>query len=186
MRPSVRSRRPALVRLLLLALPFCAASAANDAAPPAWAYPVNPPGFKPAADDGGPRRVPGSTATYSLSQVRDRFLAPDWHPGDHPPMPEVVARGRKPGVYACGYCHRADGPGGPENASLAGLSEAYMPSADGDRLGSRRTLWREDSRKTWPEPRTKLANDLKGSRLCGKHPLAVRPAPSFQRHPAQI
>lgn len=126
MRPSVRSRRPALVHLLLLALPFCAASAANDAEPPAWAYPVNPPGFKPAADDGGPRRVPGSTATYSLSQVRDRFLAPDWHPGDHPPMPDVVARGRKPGVYACGYCHRADGPGGPENASLAGLSEAYI------------------------------------------------------------
>lgn len=140
MRPSVRSRRPALVRLLLLALPFCAASAANDAEPPAWAYPVNPPGFKPAADDGGPRRVPGSTATYSLSQVRDRFLAPDWHPGDHPPMPDVVARGRKPGVYACGYCHRADGPGGPENASLAGLSEAYILRQMADfRSGARRS-----------------------------------------------
>jgi hypothetical protein len=38
-----------------------------------------------------------------------------------------------------------------------------VPNADGDRLGGRRTLWREDSLRTWPEPRTKLANDLKGS-----------------------
>ena len=41
-------------------------------------------------------------------------------------MPEVVARGRKPDVNACGFCHRADGPGGPENASLAGLPAAYI------------------------------------------------------------
>jgi len=38
-----------------------------------------------------------------------------------------------------------------------------VPRTDGDRLGSRRTLWREDSLKTWQEPRTKLASDLKGS-----------------------
>lgn len=41
-------------------------------------------------------------------------------------MPAIVARGRPPGVFACGYCHRADGSGGPENASLAGLSADYM------------------------------------------------------------
>jgi cytochrome c553 len=41
-------------------------------------------------------------------------------------MPAIVARGRKPKVVACGYCHRADGSGGPENASLAGLSAGYM------------------------------------------------------------
>ena len=41
-------------------------------------------------------------------------------------MPEVVARGRKPDVNACGFCHRADGPGGPENANLAGLPAAYI------------------------------------------------------------
>ncbi len=41
-------------------------------------------------------------------------------------MPEVVAGGQKPDVYACGFCHRADGPGGPENANLAGLPEAYI------------------------------------------------------------
>lgn len=41
-------------------------------------------------------------------------------------MPAIVARGRAPAVLACGYCHRADGVGGPENASLAGLSADYM------------------------------------------------------------
>src|SRR4051812_45052279 len=88
-------------------------------APPAWAYPVNPPDFKPAPDDGTLKNVPGSKAAYTVTQIRDLFIAPDWHPEDHPPMPQIVARGRIPGVQACGSCHRADGPGGPENASLA-------------------------------------------------------------------
>src|SRR3978361_2306595 len=84
---------------------------------PEWAYPVNPPGFKLPPDDGKPRQVPDSPVTYSVAQTRDRFLAPDWHPADHRPMPAIVATGRKPDVFACSFCHRADGPGGPENAS---------------------------------------------------------------------
>jgi len=100
------------------------AMAAEDL--PAWAYPVNPPDFKPSPDDGSIRRVPDSTAGYTLSQARDRFLAPDWHPEAHPQMPPVVASGRKPEVYACGFCHRAEGTGGPENTSLAGLPMAYI------------------------------------------------------------
>ena len=141
MRSSARTLLHTLLRVPFLALPIAVASAAFAAEPPAaWAYPVNPPGFKPAADDGALRRVPGSEATYTLSQVRDRFVAPDWHPADHPPMPEVVARGRRPGVFACGYCHRADGPGGPENASLAGLPEAYILRQMADfRSGARRS-----------------------------------------------
>ena len=59
------------------------------------------------------RRVPDSDLTLTLTQVRDLFFSPDWHPGDHPPQPDVVAHGRKPDVLACGFCHRADGPGGP-------------------------------------------------------------------------
>jgi len=100
--------------------------ALTQEAPPAWAYPVNPPDFKPPPDDGTLRRVPDSTASMTLTQVRDLFYAPDWHHGDHPPMPEVVASGRKPNVFACGVCHRADGPGGPENAYLMGLPAAYI------------------------------------------------------------
>ena len=93
---------------------------------PNWAYPIPPSGFKLPADDGTIRRVPDSKVGYTLSQVRDRFMAPDWHPQDHPKMPEVVARGRAPNVLACGFCHRANGPGGPENASIAGLPYAYI------------------------------------------------------------
>lgn len=52
---------------------------------------------------------------------------------------------------------------GDYRSGVALFHSGAVPSTDGDRLGSRRTLWREDSRKTWPEPRTKLANDLKGS-----------------------
>jgi cytochrome c553 len=116
-----------IVSILSVASTFVPGEVAlTQEAPPPWAYPVNPPDFKPPPDDGTLRRVPDSTATMTLTQVRDLFYAPDWHPGDHPPMPEVVASGRKPNVFACGVCHRADGPGGPENAYLMGLPAAYI------------------------------------------------------------
>jgi len=92
---------------------------------PAWAYPWSP-DFKPAPDDGVPRHVPDSSAAFTIAQERDLFFAPDWHPDDHPVMPDVVAHGRKPDVRACGSCHRVEGTGGPENASLAGLPAAYI------------------------------------------------------------
>jgi len=115
-------------------------SAPAETSPPAWAYPVKPPGAKPIPDDGAPRHVPDSATTYTLSQLRDLFAAPDWHPGDHGPMPEVVSRGRKPDVFACGYCHRADGPGGPENSGLAGLPAAYIVQQVADfKSGARRS-----------------------------------------------
>jgi cytochrome c553 len=119
-----------LVRVGALTLAAAALAGGSPArgqeAPPAWAYVVKPPGFKPPRDDGRLRRVPDSALELTLTQARDLFSAPDWHPGDHPPLPEVVARGRRPDVFACGFCHRADGPGGPENSSLAGLPEAYI------------------------------------------------------------
>ena len=124
----------------LCALLMAAAEVRCEDGPPAWAYPVNPPGFKPPPDDGKPRQVADSSASYTVPQTRDRFLAPDWHPGDHPQMPDIVARGRKPDVFACGFCHRADGPGGPENAGLAGLSVAYIKQQMADfKNGLRKT-----------------------------------------------
>jgi len=128
-------------RLVLALLCVLAAGAACGADnPPDWAYPVNPPGFKPKPDDGTPRRVAGSGATYTLTQLRDRFISPVWHPQEHPLQPEVVARGRKPDVFACGFCHRADGPGGPENANLAGLPAAYIAQQMADyKSGARKT-----------------------------------------------
>ena len=117
-----------LISVLALSLVSFSSSTPTLSAdePPAWAYPVNPPDFKPRPEDGILRRVPGSSAAYSVTQLQDRFITPVWHPGDHPPLPEIVAQGRKPNVFACGFCHRADGPGGPENSSLAGLPAAYI------------------------------------------------------------
>jgi cytochrome c553 len=92
---------------------------------PAWAYPWAP-DFRSPPDDGRATHVPDSTASFTVTQERDLFFVPDWHPGDHGPMPDIVARGRRPDVRACGSCHRAEGTGGPENASLAGLSAAYI------------------------------------------------------------
>lgn len=108
-------------------------------APPAWAYPVTPADTKPVPDDGSLRRVPNSAASYTLTQLRDRFIAPMWHPQEHPPLPPVVAQGRRPDVFACGFCHRADGPGGPENSALAGLPAAYIVQQMNDYKSGART-----------------------------------------------
>ena len=107
-------------------LPVATPAPTTADAPPSWAFPVTPANFKPEPDDGKLRHVPGSNLAYTLKQVRDLFAAPDWHPSEHPPMPGIVAQGRRPDVYACGVCHRADGAGGPENSSLAGLPAAYI------------------------------------------------------------
>jgi cytochrome c553 len=92
---------------------------------PAWAYPMASGSPRDGAS-GGARQVPDSAVTFTEAEVSDPYFAPDWHPADHAAMPEIIARGRKPGVMACGYCHRADGSGGPENANLAGLPVAYI------------------------------------------------------------
>ena len=110
--------------IVCCALPIRMATAADG--PPAWAYPLNNPAYKAPVDDGKPVRVPDSTVGYTWGQLRDRFIAPVWHPSDHAALPDIVASGRKPGVFACGYCHRADGPGGPENSDLAGLPKSYI------------------------------------------------------------
>lgn len=93
---------------------------------PEWAYPMVDSGTKAPPPDGSPQHVPGSPITFRSDELRNFFFAPDWHPEDHPPIPEIVATGRKPAVSACGFCHRAEGPGGPENATLAGLPADYI------------------------------------------------------------
>jgi cytochrome c553 len=94
---------------------------------PAWAYPVNPPAAPSARapkDDGAPFRVPDSDVALTRTQIEGDTV-PDWHPNDHPPMPDIVKNGRQ-NVRACAYCHQPSGVGRPENASLAGLSENYI------------------------------------------------------------
>jgi cytochrome c553 len=122
-----------------------AAPATSGFVVPAWAYPGNPPAERAAAaakDDGSPLHVPGSQASYTRAQATDLFAAPDWHPDDHPPMPGVVAHGRKPSVHACAYCHLPDGSGRPENAPVAGLPAEYIVRQVRDMArGARRSAW---------------------------------------------
>jgi cytochrome c553 len=98
--------------------------------PPNWAYAINPPSDGATASSKAPdttsRRVPDSDAAFTNAQTQDFFNPPDWHPGDHPAMPDIVSRGRAPEVFACGYCHLPNGQGRPENSSLAGLPVAYI------------------------------------------------------------
>ena len=117
--------------------------------PPYWAFAIDPPENDSAPADAraaadtekasqSPQRVLGGTATFTLAQIDDLFTPPDWHPEAHPPMPEIVARGRKPEVYACGYCHLPNGQGRPENSSLAGLPAAYIVRQMSDFKGGAR------------------------------------------------
>ncbi len=116
--------------LALLSLSLLSGSARSQStAVPPWAYPTNAPGAppaSPAADDGSAKHVPSSTQAFTLAQIRDLFNPPDWHPDDHPAMPDIVGHGRRPVVRACGYCHLPNGQGRPENSSLAGLPAAYI------------------------------------------------------------
>jgi cytochrome c553 len=112
--------------LFTICLVITIAAASQTVPPPSWAYAIAAPDYKAPTDDGVVRHVPGSSAGWTLTQLRDLFFAPDWHPEEHPALPDVVAHGRKPGVFACGLCHRAEGTGGPENAGLAGLPKEYL------------------------------------------------------------
>lgn len=118
-----------------------------QADPPSWAYPVTEATGAPAPappHDEGLERVPGSSQRFTYEQIHDRYNAVDWHPDDHPPMPQVVAHGREPAFIACAYCHLTSGVGHAVNASVAGLPAAYIVQQMND--------FKNDLRKSW-EPR---------------------------------
>jgi cytochrome c553 len=118
----------------VLGFVFTAGVSAAADGPPAWAYgtptaapAVNPPATPTAAPaDASMKRLPGSSAEFTLAQIRNGFGPADWYPGDHPPMPDIVARGRRPDVRACALCHYPNGKGRPENAPVAGYPPAYF------------------------------------------------------------
>jgi cytochrome c553 len=118
---------------LPLALVLCllpAAGWAQSSAPdvPDWLFPRNPPApvSPPPADNTKPIHLSNSDSAFTAAQLRNLFSVPDWHPATHAPMPNVVAHGRPPKVYACGFCHMPQGQGRPENATLAGLPAQYL------------------------------------------------------------
>jgi cytochrome c553 len=125
-----------------------AATAQAADAVPAWLFSGNSP--KATTASGVERsavKLPGSELTFHPAQLIDLFFAPDWFPRAHAPMPEVVAHGRRPDVYACGYCHLPSGQGRPENSSLAGLPAAYIEQQVADfKSGDRRSPWQRPYR----------------------------------------
>jgi cytochrome c553 len=141
---------------------------------PLWAY-----GFRtaPAAGDKGapsgppsrrlrpnedpaaqlaPRHIEGSQAAYSLVDIRYGGAVVDWFPGDHPPMPNVVAHGPArlgPAALACAFCHLPSGQGRPENAPVSGQAASYfLRQIDDFRSGARHSA---DPRK--PNTATMIA-----------------------------
>jgi cytochrome c553 len=124
----------------VLALAFVLAAGASLAAdgPPEWAYGTQP---TPASgnsaathgsqrpQEGAPgklKHLPGSASEFTQAQIGNRFGPADWYPGDHPAMPDIVAHGRKPDIWACSLCHYPNGKGRPENAGVAGLPVSYF------------------------------------------------------------
>jgi cytochrome c553 len=91
-----------------------------------WAFPIRD-RVQPVIDErNGPQHVPNSTKSYTQDQIDDVANPPDWFPGEHAPMPKVVAHGAAGGVLGCASCHLASGLGHPESANLAGVSAAYI------------------------------------------------------------
>jgi len=95
---------------------------------PDWLFPRNPPAAAnpPPADDTKPIRLPNSEAAFTAARLLNLYSAPDWHPAAHSPMPDIVAHGHPPKVFACGFCHMPQGQGRPENAAVAGLPAQYI------------------------------------------------------------
>jgi cytochrome c553 len=113
------------MRSLLWLVVFALLPTGAFAADPDWAYPVAPQNL-PKPDASKVVKVPGSDKEYNEVSVNDAFAPPDWFPGDHAPLPNVVANGVKPNVRACALCHLTTGDGHPESANIAGLSAPYI------------------------------------------------------------
>lgn len=132
-------RSVSVVAVLFVANAVLTARQATE--PPAWAYGIAPADTPvPAAPHvTGLLRVPGSTREFTLAQIEDQFGPADWFPEAHPAMPEVVARGRRPDVRACGSCHYPNGKGRPSNGSVSDLPVAYFLQAIDDFKNGLRT-----------------------------------------------
>ena len=110
---------------------------------PAWLYPLAFHKATALPDSVTLHRLPNSTRAFTRAQVADLFTAIDWYPSSHPAMPGIVGVGRRPGVYACGYCHLPAGGGRPENAALAGMPADYIVrQVQAFKSGERRNAWK--------------------------------------------
>ncbi len=111
----------------------------------------NPPPPPPPPTDGDTiGKIPGSTQSFTMKQIRDNGNPVDWFPGDHPAVPTIVSHRRSPGlnpwIGSCGWCHLVNGHGRPENAGVAGLPAGYIHGAT-----RRLQKWRAENCRSWEE-----------------------------------
>jgi cytochrome c553 len=117
--------------LLCVGMNLAHAATPSPIEAPEWLFPIDPKSIKPdpkapKPDDVELLGIPGSDQKFTMARISDPFNPPDWRPNGHIAMPDVVAKGRKPSVKACAFCHTPTGQGRPENSALAGLPEAYF------------------------------------------------------------
>jgi len=126
-------------------------SSSSEALPPSGSRSLPP-------ENGSLKHLPGSDRGFTVTQVWDFFGPADWYPGDHPPMPEIVAHGKRPDVYACSFCHYPNGKGRSENTSIAGLPIPYFIQTMADfKNGVRKTA---DSRRLNADVMNKFASGM--------------------------
>ena len=92
---------------------------------PDWPYPKGTHEPLPP-DDGKLFRIPGSTRSYTDTQINRSTSTVDWFPDLHPVPPAAVISGKQGAYTACGQCHLIDGRGKPDTADLQGLPVAYF------------------------------------------------------------
>jgi cytochrome c553 len=157
-RAAVRKIATALVLALIATLALTVTNTRAAGEPPAWAYAIPPappagtPPPTPPPPDTTPKTLPGSNLTFTRQQIANGFGPADWFPGDHPPMPEIVAKGKQAqNARACGLCHMPNGKGRQENAGVSGLPVSYFIQTMND--------FRNDLRKS-AEPRKANTNAM--------------------------
>src|SRR5262245_17242709 len=111
--PPVVVEVPRTANVNLTQEPLWAYGFTEFAKPGDKAQPQAPPPSKPRPNQDlneqtRSRQVDGSSASYSLVQIRDLHNVIDWFPGDHPPMTDIIKYGPKAmgdEGRGCGSCH---------------------------------------------------------------------------------
>jgi cytochrome c553 len=113
----------------------------------------------PVPDDGVKRTLAGTPLTFTRNEAFFDYGPADWYPGDHPAMPEIVAKGKQAdGSRACALCHYPNGQGKMENGHVAGLPAAYIiQQLDAFKTGARRSA---DPRKANTNEMVAIARSL--------------------------
>ncbi len=92
---------------------------------PSWPYPKGVHEI-PKPDDGQLFHIPGSSKSYTDTQINRSASTVDWFPETHPAPPPPVISGKQDAYHACGQCHLIDGRGKPDTADLQGLQVGYF------------------------------------------------------------